>query len=873
MKIRLLFGLSLCLCAALRQDVVAQTPTPALTFQSAREGNAFPDNNGEIVLQLPEGAKATGGEVLLQNELGAQVGRIAVPNGATVVRIPLQNKGHFVLQARVTTATGVLTAQTSAAVLGPVPPDAERLSSALGMAKIGGNAELMAASGSGWDRGFTPQHAIAKNDQGEVDWIPGSRRYEPKEKYNRIEAVMSPPGWVVAPENRAKQAITVTYPPADWDAYRKVARVFASTRPWVKYFEGLNEPDANHWKGTDEELVKYHRVMREEVHAAGNGQKVLGPCFWSIDLTHLDKLVKLGLLDAVDGISMHSYANAPPEGKWIEDIRALKSYLAKQGRPDMPVFLTEYGWNTGAGDAPSPEQELLQARYAARGMSLLAAENLAGSQYFVLRYADNPRDNGWSITRGDNTPRPAYTAISHIFRWLGNAQGKSTLHPTPSSYLLLFSKNNRTVAVGWDTQGTSRIALPMKPLRAETMTGAPLSVTNQIVELSESPIFLEFDTPALASPASSAPPLALTRGKSLTLNDAPGQTALPLPLRVAGRVLSAPADATPGLYTGLQFANGQWRQFAVQVKAPWNIADVKVAWPVGSSAPEVQFTARNDAERVTLLPYLKLDSLPDEFGAPITLATGQSRTISIPIKNYFYGTRLQGRAMLEQHSANGVSSLGLPFDVLPIVAAQRGSTPVVAVPRLTSASWQAFGPGQPKSLPPADVSAVLQTSYDKQALHLRIAVRDDEEHFSSGTTPFWAADSVQFAFDLKPLAALMPASASLSTRRVLEYGAAKRDGNATVWRTMSTLPDLPQDVIEPQAKANIQRQGEETIYEIELPWRLLGLTQAPPAGSTLGFDLAINDSDGSIVDRAGLEITPGIVSTKDTAAFATLLFQ
>jgi hypothetical protein len=861
------------LCFLCIAHVAAWGDAPALSFQSAREGHVFPENSGEVVLQLPADVKATGGEVLLKDELGAQVGRIAVPGGATAVRILLQHKGHYVLQARVTTGAGVLTAQTSAAVVGPVPPDAERLSSALGMAKIEGSPVLMAASGTGWDRGFTPQHAIVKNEQGEVDWAPGTRRYEPKETYNRIEAVMSPPAWVVAPENRAKQSITVTYPPADWDAYRKVARVFASTRPWVKYFEGLNEPDANHWKGTDEELVKYHRVMREEVHAAGHGQKVLGPCFWSIDLTHLDKLVKLGFLDAVDGISMHSYANAPPEGKWIEDIRALKAYLAKQGRPDMPVFLTEYGWNTGAGDAPSPEQELVQARYAARGMSLLASENLAGSIYFVLRYAANPRDNGWSITRGDNTPRPAYTAVSNVFRWLGNAQGKSLLHPTPSSYLLLFSKNNRTVAVGWDTQGTSHLTLPLKPLRAETMTGAPLAVANQTVELSPSPVFLEFDNPALATPRPAAPAVTITRGKTLTLNEAPGQLALPLPLHVEGRVLSAPADTVPGLYTGLQLAGGQWRQFAVQVKAPWNIENVRVVWPVGSSAPEVQFTARNDAERVTLLPYLKLDNLPDEFGAPITLDPGQGRTVSIPIENYFYGTRLQGHAMLEQHTSSGVSSLSLPFDVLPIVAAQRGSTPAAAVPRLTSANWQAFGPGQPKSLPPADCSATLETSYDKRAFYLRIAVRDDMEHFSSGTTPFWAGDSVQFAFDLKRLATLLPANAAPSTRRVLEYGAAKRDGQPTVWRTISTLPDLPQDAVESRAKANIQRQGDETVYEIELPWRLLGLSQAPPAGSTLDFDLAINDSDGSIVDRAGLEITPGIVSTKDTSAFATLLFQ
>jgi hypothetical protein len=866
MKLRFLSGLLLCLCIAGPQRAMAQNAAPAIAFQSAREGNVFPDSSGEVVLQIPADAKVTGGEVLLQNELSAQIGRIAVPNGATQVHIPLKSKGHYVLQARVTTGAGVLMAQTSAAVIGAVPPDAERLSSSLGMAKIGGSPALLAAAGGGWDRGFLPQNAIVKNEQGEVDWAPGTRRGEPKETYNRIESVMSPPSWVVAPENRAKQSITVTYPPADWDAYRKVVRVFASSRPWVKYFEGLNEPDANHWKGTDEELVKYHRVMRGEVHAAGLGQKVLGPCFWSIDLTHLDKLVKLGLLDAVDGISMHSYANAPPEGKWIEDIRALKAYLARQGKPDMPIFLTEYGWKSGDSDNPTPAQELTQARYAARGMSLLAAENLAASTYFVLRY-EAAHDSGWSVTRADNTPRPAYTAISNVFRWLGNAQGKSLLHPTPTSYLLLFTKNHHTIAVGWDTQSTSRIALPLQPLRAETMTGAPLTVTNQTVELSPSPIFLEFDTPALATPASS-PVVTITRGKALTLTNAPGLLALPLPLRLQDKVLSAPADTLPGLYVGLQQSGGQWTQFPVQVKAPWNIADVRVVWPAGAASPAVQFTARNDAERVTLQPSLKLDGLSDEFAAPITLNTGQSRSVSIPISSYISGTPLRGRAVLEQRATTGVSTLSLPFDALPIAAARGGSTPEAALPRLSSAHWRAFGPGQPASLAPQDCSATLQTSYDADALYLRVVVRDDVHFPGEGSAPLWSCDSLQIAFDLAHLNA-----ASGAAKQVLEYCVTEREGKPVVWRFISSLPALSQNVEEPRITAEISRQDDQTHYDIRFPWKTLGLNQAPAAGEGIGFNLAVNDSDGRAADRHGLEITSGIVTNKDTSAFATLLLQ
>jgi hypothetical protein len=851
----------------------AQTPPPALVFQSPQVGHVFSSNSGEIVLKIADNLKIASGEVRLSDELGIEIGRIAIAAGAKEVRVPLKSKGHYVLNAKVSTQDGqTLTANTSAGVVGPVPPDSERLSSSLGMSRIQGVPELQDASGSSWTRGFTPQNGISKNAQGEMVWWPQYNRKAPAVKYNWVEAVMSPPPFTVAPEHQKKQSITVTYPPTNWADYRKVVRLFASSRPWVTYFEGINEPDANHWKGTDAELVEYHRIMREEVHAVGNNQKVIGPCFWSIDLPHLDKLVNLGFLDAVDGISMHSYAKAPPEGKWINDIRNLKSYLVNKGRPDMPIFLTEYGWETGNGDIPSPDQELVQARYAARGVTLLASENLAGSQYFVLRYA-SPHDDGWSISRADNTPRPAYSAVSNAFRWLGNAKGQGILHPTPNSYLVLFTKANRTIAVGWDTKGTSRFVLPQNATKIETMTGAPVKVDGaNSVELSQSPVFMEFDTPSLAT-LTKGTSVSLTRGKTLQLKQPLGKLALPLPLTVNGDTLSAPANTTPGIYNGIQFINGAWRSYEVKVEAPWSIEDVQINWLLAQPSPVVQFTVKNQAGQVSLVPYLKLDGIPDEFGKTISLGVGQSQRVTIPIRNYIYGTPIRGTAVLEQREAKGISSLSLPIDGLPIVAPPTGTT----APTLFSTNWRVFGPNELKYIAPEDTRASVQTSYDADALYLRVAVQDDVHFPGKANNPLWACDSIQFAFDLKQnrSGVKVPATVDggLTQSRTLEYVVSQRDNKAIAWRFISTLPSLPQDVEESRIQATVSRQGTETLYNVKLPWAPLGLAKAPAKGEGFGFNLAINDSDGKPGDRHGLEITQGIVSNKDTTNFATLLLQ
>ncbi len=840
----------------------AQTASSPLAFESARVGHVFPDTRGELTLKVADGVAVSGGEISLTDETGAFVSRIVVPANAQRVTVPLEHKGYFALQARLTRPKGeIFTVSTAASVLGSLPSENERLSSSLGLSKIQGAPELLAASGAGWTRGFTPQNGITVNAQGEMQWWPGYKGSAPVDKYNWVESAMSPPAFTVAPEFQKKQTISTTYPPVDWPNYRKVARFFATSRPWVRYFEGLNEPDANHWRGTDEELVEYHRVMREEVHAAGSGQKVIGPCFWSIDLPHLQKLEKLGFLNVVDGISMHSYANAPPEGKWIEDIRALKAYLVKAGKPGMPVFLTEYGWGTGNGDNPTPEQELTQARYAARGVTLLAAENLAASQYFVLRYAAKG-DDGWSISRADNTPRPAYAAVSNAFRWLGNAQGRTVLHPTPSSYLVLFSKGSRTIGVGWDVQGTSQIVLPQKPLRAESMTGAPLRLSaGNVVELSASPIFLEFDSPTLASLAVGST-VTLTRGTSIPLKAPFGQLALPQPVKVAGNSVFAPLNATPGLYEGFQLLNNTWRTFHVQVNAPWALEKLQIRWPDANAEPTVEFDAHNLAQDATLFPYLKLDAAPDEFGRPFSLKQGERRHISIPLRNYVYGTLIRGSAVLEQRTAKGVASLALPFGSLPVIA--RAKTAAWGkVPQLSSNQWRVFGPGELKTLAPKDCSATLQTAYDAEALYLRVSVRDDVHAPGQGAEPLWAFDSVQFAFDL----------GRNPGKRVLEYVATVRGGKPIVWRSISSMSALPQNVAEPRIEVRQERQNTLTLYEIKLAWPVIGLETAPEPGQSVGFNFAINDSDGLPADRRGYEITPGIVSTKDTSQFATLLLQ
>ena len=523
---------------------------------------------------------------------------------------------------------------------------------------------------------FCPQVGIQRKDDGQLAWYPGYKSVTPA-SINVVSALMNPPPWVVAPENRAGHSSKEThqcYPPADWDAYRSVVRFFAQSQSWVRAFEGINEPDANHrWRGSDADFVTYHRVIREELRAAGLGQKICGPCFYQVDLDYLKRLVDKGLLDAVDAISIHSYAeHAPPEGRWIAEIRGLKDFLAATGRP-LPIHLTEYGWTCGRVGTTTPALELKQARHASRAIAMLAREHLASSIYFMLHWDTGPGSQDWSVVYGDYTPRPAYAAIATAYRWLTGCQGGTLLHPTPSTYLILFSREGKSVGVAWDTEGSSVFQLPASVTRAEGMTGTPLqSGEDRHITLTQSPAYFECADPALAAPTPGTG-MRLFKGGQARLPVVFSELALPGLLTRTPDGIAAPVNAQAGTYVVLAKTRGGWQTATVQVEPLWSVALAEVVWPDAAPDPVVRLTLRTSLPTATVTPRLRLDGRPDEFAESVALAAGREAHVQIPIRNYANGTPVSGAAVIEGRLDGKMDSHGLRFRALPQTTKTKGA--------------------------------------------------------------------------------------------------------------------------------------------------------------------------------------------------------
>jgi len=885
-----------CVCASATFASAAAGPTtaPAMTFSSTAFGNNFPADEGEVTLQLPEGTHATGGSIRITDELGRSIGNVPVAAGSASTVVPLKGKGFYALSANVTIDGGAaLTANTTASVVGPLLPNDVRLNAPFGFFSVRGTTPLPAISGGTWERLFVPIHSIKRGPDGELKWAsdqpPGPKNPQTVDgqptPLKWVGVCMYPPPWTVAEDRRSKVSVFAVFPPSDWEGFAKVV-TFAAKHyaQWVTYFEPINEPDAN-WRGTDEELVKYHAAVADAVHAAGVPSKVVGPCLSSIDMPRLRKLAKLGLFDHLDGVSIHAYSNdAPPEGKWLDNLLELKAFMRSLGREKMPLVISEYGWQTAAGDWARPVDQLTQARYAARSLTLLAAEQVDAINYFCLRYEDPriPHVQGWSVVEHDNTPRPSYAAIANVSHWLAGVQWAGTvLHPVPDSFLVLFKKGNGSVAVVWTTRGESTFQIPGKWRRVNDMTGRTVTPNEKgVVPVSESPTFIELEDAELPAVQQQSP-TSVIRGGEVQLNGDWNGAAVPAALSLEGNQLKATDAAAAGEYLILaRNSDGSWKSAPITVLPRFSVESASPAWPTGAAQPVVRMTVQAHGDPVNVLPSLKLNGAAPRFGERVEIPANGSATVEVPLDDLPLDRRWMGKACVEARVNGQVEVSDAPLDlaIVPGGHFESGDEPLdwSNIPKITSAGWSTFGLGTDvKPITPEDCSATLQLAYSPKGLHLRIDVRDDTHLQTRDPQQMWQQDSLQIGLDVdadKPWRAnLNNDLVGLNGHRVFEYGVALRDDKPMTARWREDIVKLAPDA--PPVSAKVTRQEDHTIYDVLFPWSSLGLTEAPASGSSIGFDLVVNDTDAPPSKRHGLEMFGGINASKDPEKFGRLLLR
>ena len=162
---------------------------------------------------------------------------------------------------------------------------------------------------------------------------------------------------------------------------------------------------------------------------------------------------------------------------------------------------------------------------------------------------------------------------------------------------------------------------------------------------------------------------------------------------------------------------------------------------------------------------------------------------------------------------------------------------------------------------PDDLSCEARFGWNAAGLLFAIRVRDDRHENNFDASKIWSGDSLQMAVRAAPgtvpdyydvhTAEIGLALTSAGTERVVYAGQRGESFTGRVTR------------IEAE---------KSTLYEGAIPWRLLGLNGAPPAGTLLSWNFIVNDRDPG-GGRKWVQLSPGIGAEKNPSRYPRFILH
>jgi hypothetical protein len=199
--------------------------------------------------------------------------------------------------------------------------------------------------------------------------------------------------------------------------------------PQIQAWELWNEPNFERFSFGGPDAAGFVELLRAARHArdgAGSTAKLISGGIapgGEIDMVSwINQIAIRGGLNLIDGLGVHPYSPANPDdpGSWMMQLQALHDQLADLGRPDLPLWLTEYGAPTTPvlnGYAP-PLTEPQQADRLRTAFALAShfdwIENLTWYEY---RDSCNDRvdpECNFGLVHNDLSHKPSYDALREV---------------------------------------------------------------------------------------------------------------------------------------------------------------------------------------------------------------------------------------------------------------------------------------------------------------------------------------------------------------------------------------------------------------------------------------------------------------------------
>lgn len=170
-----------------------------------------------------------------------------------------------------------------------------------------------------------------------------------------------------------------------------------------------------------------------------------------------DRLIDAGILDQVDGLSIHPYVHCAGQGQntpeaWAKWVRNYVKHINEKAGKEVPIYLTEVSWPSHTGDCGNTPETV--ASYIARTFFLARTiPSLRGMWWYDLVNDGKDKteqEHNFGLLYPNLDPKPGYGVLKAISPYVRDY----TYDPRPSTmnndvYLLHFSKGTKHIVVGW----------------------------------------------------------------------------------------------------------------------------------------------------------------------------------------------------------------------------------------------------------------------------------------------------------------------------------------------------------------------------------------------------------------------------------------
>lgn len=279
----------------------------------------------------------------------------------------------------------------------------------------------------------------------------------------------------------------------------------------AKHFRGRhviweiwNEPNGHFWSPKPD-ATQYCALAVSACQAVRAGDPkatVVGPASSGFPWDFLETVLKSGVLDCLDAVSVHPYRDRrnPPEtaATDYEKLRRLIDRYAPAGKAGLPILSGEWGYSTHSKGVTLETQGAFAARQQLA--NLLAGVPLSIWYDWKNDGPDaNENEHNFGTVLPDLSPKPAYVAIQTLTRELGGYRVVRRVPlANPKDYLLLCvngAGEQKLAAWTLDDPHLASVELPNSPdqITAVNVSGGKIDLQQRAgrleLELGPGPLY------------------------------------------------------------------------------------------------------------------------------------------------------------------------------------------------------------------------------------------------------------------------------------------------------------------------------------------------------------------------------------------------